>query len=500
MIPRGVHIDTKLQHDQESTEETASFQTSPEMADLLPKTVMKDGTLMNELFGAIYGCIEEALAQGFVTRAALTGGGDTRLLLACLLLRQKTGSIVDPVTGESLVFQTHSKQKTDLQIARHLGLIYGLEHKQIAVSSTTVEGYSKLTLGRSEVKLSLLHDQTPLRRKQRQRHERYRERIMAQTFHGRFGTEFLGFLCYNKSPVDVRTMVELDQFEPLATKVFNLMFRKTNTARNPCATLRERFSGLTQSQKDFASRVQAQSLENDGDVKAEFDAAYAFQLQLYTRAGLSDIYKGLCGGSWFSIPVAQFTRNAITPFLDNHLLQLLLCRVPAQDKDEPYQLYGQLYRTIVPKELLQVPSNNKILCQHSQIPRALKAQEAPSLPYGPKLVSKEQSRPSVCLRESNVTINESILNYLGEHLNQNFLSGAIAIIQSPNQKPTIKPEIVAKRIRDDERSVVRVLLKEMEETGCDSDHLAQICLRLQSFLLWYERRLLPHQRFTTEAR
>ena len=123
------------------------------------------------------------------------------------------------------------------------------------------------------------------------------------------------------------------------------------------------------------------------------DVAYAFQLQLYTRSTLSDIYKGLRGGSWFSIPAAQFTRNAITPFLDNRLLQWMMCNVSVGVKNEPYRLYGQLYQSgAVPEYLLGVPSNNKLLCIHSEIPHAQKRPEAKARPHIPSFVSKSNEK------------------------------------------------------------------------------------------------------------
>ena len=83
--------------------------------------------------------------------------------------------------------------------------------------------------------------------------------------------------------------------------------------------------------------------DDDDNSPNKIDVTYTFQLQMYTRSTLSGIYKGLRRGSWFSIPTAQFTRNAITPFLDNRLLRWMMCHVSIRDKEGPYDLYGQLY-------------------------------------------------------------------------------------------------------------------------------------------------------------
>ena len=86
------------------------------------------------LFGFIMDCVEEA--QGCATQAALTGGGDTRLILTCLLLlrqqKQQQQQQHRQTKAESrMIFQTHSKQPTDWQIARHLAQMFQLKHRRI---------------------------------------------------------------------------------------------------------------------------------------------------------------------------------------------------------------------------------------------------------------------------------------------------------------------------------------------------------------------------------
>jgi hypothetical protein len=502
-------------------------------------------SLFGEMFAAIFSCIEEALAQGHVGRAALTGGGDTRLILACLLMLQQREQQhqdeqhhLQPTchdngnnyhnTRATITFQTHSKQKTDWQIARHLAKLFRLKHKKIRPTSTTMEGSgssknlaSLLRLFRirlqEEIVLSNLHDQNPLRRPQRNKRDKHRENVLSYTLHGRFGTEFLGCLCFDKSSLDIRTRQELEDFRPKATRWFKAIFRldggnddvdghattRATTIRNPIDTLCDRFEELHEDQKAFeASAVERRT---DDDDKSEqpiisFDFAYAFQLQLYTRSCLSDIYKGLRGGSWFSVPAAQFSRNAITPFLDNTLLRLLLCSVSVRDKEEPYELYGKLYlhlhhlhhhnsaaaaATAITNVLLKVPSNNKLLCNHTTIPRAIKAPEVKSRPYFPKFAI-HKSRRSHNAGEASAAPHRhnqhQALASLREYFHPVFWKGAIAVFDDAPVK------MDATTVGNDTRESVRALV-ELVGNAQDACLLAG---RLQSFLLWYERRFLVH--------
>ena len=107
--------------------------------------------------------------------------------------------------------------------------------------------------------------------------------------------------------------------------------------QNPVDALHDCFCQLEYDRMTYAVAARrkdgeqpSQSTNDDDDNNPnKINVAYAFQLQLYTRSTLSDIYKGLRGGSWFSIPTAQFTRNAITPFLNNCLLRwmIIVCEV-----------------------------------------------------------------------------------------------------------------------------------------------------------------------------
>ena len=450
--------------------------------------------VLDAIFAAILSCIEAAVVQGHVGRAALTGGGDTRLILACLLLlqgnHQHRHQKDSKAKQSTIVFQTHSKQKTDWQIARHLATLFGLKHEQIRATSTTIEGAYDLAslFSREEDLLSNLHDQTPLRRKQKKKIDKHKEHKLSYTLHGRFGTEFLGCLCFDKSPLDVRSH-EIEELRPKATKWFRLMFVSTvidwskgtkTTIRNPIDTLQERFDELEEDKTALEKKAK------NTDSKVAFDVSYAFQLQLYTRSCLCDIYKGLRGGSWFSIPTAQFTRNAITPFLDNTLLRLLLCLVSIHDKEEPYELYGKLYsnnkiinmnsnsnsNSDIMDILRKVPSNNKLLCNHTSIPRAIKAPEAKARPFVPKQLRSTKKCPS----------RKHVLEKLQHQFHPVFWKGAVAIFE------TAPVKMDAKLVQEDSRPEVRAFV---ELVGNASD----ACLlsgRLQSFLLWHERRFLCH--------
>ncbi|KAL7546995.1 hypothetical protein ACHAWF_010315 [Thalassiosira exigua] len=424
-----------------------------------PLTV-NDEVLRN-LFEAIMQCIEASIRLGFVSASALTGGGDTRLLLACLLLQKQ---------HLTLVFQTHSKQRTDWIIARHLARRFLLQHKRIEATSTTVEGYQPFSrCSREEALLSNLHDQTPLRRKQRRRRDKYKQNILAYTLHGRFGTEFLGNLCFDKSPLDVRNREDLDDLRAKATPLFQTVFGSATDVQNPMDSLSDRFEML-EADKVTLSRFFSDENGIKQQAPVSFDVAYGLHLQLFTRSYFSDIYKGLRGGSWFSFPSAQFTRNQITPFLDNQLLKLMLCRVPSCDKYEPYQLYGRIYQLMVPEELRKVPSNNKLLCCHSDIPWALKSYEATARPFRPKKLKK------------NLDYTE-----LEQKFTPTFWKGAMVIF---SEVPVnVDSSTIYSKIANDQRPEVKSLV---EHVG--SKEACLLSGRLQSFLLWFERRYAPHQR------
>ena len=500
-----------------------------------------NNALFDEMFASISSCIEEAMAQGHVGRAALTGGGDTRLILACLLLLQQkkehhhsqstcpdnSNNVHCHNILDNIIFQSHAKQKTDWQIARHLAKVFRLKHERIRPTSTTMEGNDNfasllrlIQIRQEEIVLTNLHDQNPLRRPQRKKRDKHRETILSYTLHGRFGTEFLGCLCFDKSPLDIRTKQELEVFRPKATCWFMAMFRldsgcggedddtiiksnehvstRATTIRNPIDTLCDRFEELYEDQNVLeASAIERRTDEDDDAPHIRFDFAYAFQLQLYTRSCLSDIYKGLRGGSWFSVPAAQFTRNAITPFLDNTLLRLLLCSVSVLDKEEPYELYGKLYlhlhgaatkttkvgkATAITDALLKVPSNNKLLCNHTVIPRAIKAPEAKIRPYFPKFAIHKSRTSTAALRFNQ---HQSLTN-LREHFNPVFWKGAIAIFEDAPVR------MDANSVGKDTRESVRALV-ELVGNAQDACLLAG---RLQSFLLWYERRFLVHHDVT----
>jgi len=447
-----------------------------------------DGDMCKLLFHFILDSVQEA--QQYVTRAALTGGGDTRLLLACLLLLQQQNPEMESRTRNNfldpIVFQTHSKQRTDWYIARYLARTNQLRHRRIHPLSTTTNRRHILR-DRNETLLSNLHDQTPLRRKQNpimhifQRDKQCTAQV-EYTLHGRFGTEFLGCLCFYKSPLDIRSMKELEEFRPKASAWFEAVFGSSLSSRrgdirNPMDTLYDRMQQLERDRIAFddAQRNDESIVQTNNDV-ATFDVSYALQLQLYTRSTLSDIYKGLRGGSWFSIPAAQFTRNAITPFLDNRLLQWMLCRVSTRQKEEPYELYGQLYRSgVVLEGLLGVPSNNKLLCRASGIPHAIKNPEATALPHFPSFVRKGNDKRF----QSNSRINAQ--KALEEVFHPIFWKGAISII---TKAPVIMDP---KSIVEDSRPEVQALLDHLDG---DAEVVCRLSGRLQSFLLWYERRFI----------
>ena len=280
-------------------------------------------------------------------------------------------------------------------------------------------------------------------------------------------------------------MEEFEEFRPKATALFEAAFGPLssggNAIRNPVDTLLDRFRQLERDQTayDTARKKSEPAQQTHYDINT-FDVAYAFQLQLYTRSTLSDIYKGLRGGSWFSIPAAQFTRNAITPFLDNRLLQWMMYRVSIRVKDEPYRLYGQLYRSrAMPEALRRVPSNNKLLCMHSEIPRAKKGSEAKVRPHLPVFVTKSNDQRS---RPDGRT--DSARQALEQRFHPVFWKGAIAIFEGA--PIVMDPDSVA----SDSRPKVRAFL---DRVGGDAEVACRLSGRLQSFLLWYERRFLVHE-------
>ena len=405
------------------------------------------------MFQFIKDCVEEA--RSYVHHVALTGGGDTRLLLACLLESQAERGEAR-VTSE-LVFQTHSQQPTDLMIARHLAKLFKLKHTRVAPlerSSANIRNVSPLRRKRSRVACF----------------SRKSEEQIEYSLHGRFGTEFLGCLCFYKSPLDIRGFDEIEQFRRDMEKRFTVIFGSAaEFLQNPVATLKER---LEQLERDKAS------------LGGDMDAAYAFQLQLYTRCnGLSDIYGGFRKGSWFSIPSTQFTRSKsprlcvfaiyklfrtdtyvrkhedqITPFLDNRLLHYML-NLSEAEKHEPFELYGKLYQSgLIPQTMLEVPSNNKLLCIHTQIPRAVK---------------KSESKVRVKIPGSNVLDQDDA--ELREKVHAVFWNGAKAIF-STHSGVTIE----TKEVSTDNRTEVCALTSSVgPEAAC------RLSERLESLLLWH---------------
>mmetsp|Transcript_24367 Transcript_24367/g.57932 ORF Transcript_24367/g.57932 Transcript_24367/m.57932 type:complete len:695 (+) Transcript_24367:219-2303(+) len=377
------------------------------------------------MFQFIKDCVEEA--RSYIHHVALTGGGDTRLLLACLLALQAESG--DAGFTSDLVFQTHSQQSTDLLIARHLAKLFKLKHTRVT------------PLERSAANL---HNTAPLRRK-RSRLACFSRKSdeVEYSLHGRFGTEFLGCLCFYKSPLDVRGFDEIEQLRCDAEKWFTVIFGSAaESLQNPVDTLMERY----------------EQLEQDKGAVEGMDAAYAFQLQLYTRCNLSDIYGGLRKGSWFSIPSTQFTRNQITPFLDNRLLHYMLNLTEAE-KHEPYELYGKLYQSgVIPQMMLEVPSNNKLLTLHTQIPRAVK---------------KSESRVRVKMPCFNVQDNAE----LRDRFQAVFWNGAKAF-SNAHSSASIDP----KEVSTDSRTEICALTSRVgPEAAC------RLSERLESFMLFCNR-------------
>lgn len=122
--------------------------------------------------------------------------------------------------------------------------------------------------------------------------------------------------------------------------------------------------------------------------------------------------------------------------------------------------------------LCKVPSNNKLLCNHTSIPRAIKAPEAKARPFIPKQLHSTKKCPS----------RKYVLEKLQHQFHPVFWKGAVAIFE------TAPVKMDAKLVQDDPRTEVRAFV---ELVGNASD----ACLlsgRLQSFLLWHERRFLCH--------
>lgn len=444
-------------------------------------------------FLAVRRSVSRALRDVFITEAALTGGCDTRLALSCLTANH----------ARKIVFQTHAKQQTDWRIARWIAGRLGLRHKKIKPGPSDPEGM-----------MSMLHDQVPLRKQQRRCGKRYKEEVATHAMHGRFGTEFFGFLCFDKTSIAVRCAEDVQKLESPTTWLFHAMFinaegkgiisrgnetiKDDMTVCNPIRTLLVTMQRLAKERDElhaimhdnYKGSQAAAVVDSNAAAKKlslEFDTAYALQLQLFTRAFLCDIYGGLRGGSWFAMPYAYFTRNAFSPFLDSQLLRLLLCRVPVRDKVAPFEWYARVYRCCVPQLLLQVPSNNKLLCMHAGMPRAMKEPEKSRPPFHPDLfIPRAVSNRcfSNARKAENVeTARQSAIAQLRCIFTPVFWDGAVAITATSAIK--MNTEDLAADTRPEVQALVNAV---------GPHNAGVLSARLASFLLWYERRFLPAAR------
>uniref|UniRef100_A0A7S4JCU0 Glutamine amidotransferase type-2 domain-containing protein n=1 Tax=Odontella aurita TaxID=265563 RepID=A0A7S4JCU0_9STRA len=420
--------------------------------------------------------VHQALDSDFVTGAALTGGGDTRLILSCLT----------PEHAQELVFRTHPKQRTDLDIARWISRKMNLRHEK---KNTGMSG--------GEVMLKRLHDEIPQRKRHWRPKDRYKEEVATSVMHGRFGTELLGFLCYVKTSIPVRRAEDLEELDPHASNLFRAMFASTDDAPdeidskdeqklsvcNPVSTLRARIEDLAKDRDVFRKMLQDSKKEHTENTPLlNFDIMYSLQIELYTRAFLCDIYGGLRGGSWFAMPCAYFTRNAISasPFLDARLLRLLMCRLPTEEKMEPYEWYGKLYKCCVANFLRKIPCNNKMLCRRAGMPRAMKKPEASRRIFHPKIpefgcVAKTNDNMFRKAYNKKYPKSNEVTTHLRSMFNPEFWDGAMVIAQEPDL------------VREESNLQLRPEVKALVDKVGRKD-AAVLSARLQSFLLWFERR------------
>jgi len=468
-----------------------------------------DNTIHQLAYYYFHSSIQQAFQYCHILRAALTGGGDTRLALSCLSSNQLN----------HLIFQTHGKQSTDLKIARWLALRLKLQHRRLYP-----------TKGKEHI--LMLHEKTPIRKKQRSARKRFKENIPTVTMHGRFGTEFLGFLCFDKTCIPFRSLQDVEDNASTLESLFSCVFdigreqfkAAQNEASNPVPTkgtcvvgpvsnpteaLRATFNRLVQDQKkldgSFSSKNNSSSSpsrfnDNHGPLSIKLDVAYAFQLQLFTRSFLCDIYGGLQKGSWFAMPYSFFTRNSFSPFVDAKLLRWIMCSVSAQGMNCPYEWYGKLYKNYMPDFLLQVPSNNKLLCMHAGIPRALKTPEQlhkKALLYPGSIISPKQHCRSIyscssslycCEGKGAVDYSKYVSQHIEKYFSPLFWDGAIAFLKLCSQDSSSHPRDILLKCTHKKQGYPEIC-DLVELIGLDQGLL--LSHRLANFLLWYESRILP---------
>ena len=379
--------------------------------------------------------------------SALTGGGDTRLLLACLPDEWRN----------DLRFQTHNLQPTDASIARVLAKEFRLiEHKSFRPITTD-----------QVLRKAIIHDQIPLRRRSEwpclpvSKRFRQIQSTPTHVLHGRFGTEFLGFLCFDKSSL-VGPPEDIDS--TLLEKDGNFIFAKQDWP-HPL----ERLKALWRT-------LEEQRIHLLTEYGIAFDVGYALQLQLFTRAFCCDIYGGLRKGSWFALPYAFFLRNECSPFLDARLLRLLTCRVTAEQKSNPYEWYGDLYQVGVSNSYRSIPCNNKMLSIHSQMPCAIKKSQPKLSEYVPETLSMmnttDRENPANGRKKQ---LRNYLLTKLRKQFSIEFWDCAMSIIRDSKSRPIEEMAASDERIR----SMVKTL-------GPVNARLYSI--RLGSVLLWLESR------------
>lgn len=162
-----------------------------------------DDTVVEDAFALFRNALRQARQDCILDGAALTGGDDTRLVLACCSTEDR----------DELIFQTHGKQPTDLRIAKWFARHLSLRHKEIQ----PVQNVRKHS--------DMLHEKIPLRQRQRRSWKQYLQDVPTHKIHGRFGTELMGFLCYDKTSAPYRCLEDLTEVTPRLTRLFRSMFQ-----------------------------------------------------------------------------------------------------------------------------------------------------------------------------------------------------------------------------------------------------------------------------------
>jgi hypothetical protein len=271
--------------------------------------------------------------------SSLTGGADTRLILSNLSKKQR----------EDMLFYTDKRQgldedkDKDIIIAKEIAKELGLKHM----------------IRRKKHKAKIEFDDSSF--------ERARNLPdYARSLSGIYGGEFLGWDCFNASPVKINE-ISKKEIDVRMKEIFSKRFlRKIN---HPYKTLKKEIRSINAENKEFL-----------------------FYIHQFTRGFLTYIYGGACISNMWGHPYRScINDNSI--YKDTSLLKFLLT-IP-MDYIKDYKLYNEIYRVHF-HELIHIPTNSPLAKRKdSCIPKIKKGIEPKSIKvikYGRSLTRYIQNK------------------------------------------------------------------------------------------------------------